>query len=154
VAQAVAMALNCPLDDVIVGTNSTATVPNGGCTGGSGTSESVVGAALNACKELNATLDLARANHAAVTATAGAGTGAGAGYATMSMADAAAAAASAGMGLSATGWFNEGPAAPDGSFDYATQGVGFAEVEIDCLTGELQVGGERAREKTLSLQSL
>ena len=60
-----AMALKCPLDDVIVGTNSTATVPNGGCTGGSGTSESVVGAALNACKELNATLNTARADAAA-----------------------------------------------------------------------------------------
>ena len=133
-AQAVAMALKCPLDDVIVGTNSTATVPNGGCTGGSGTSESVVGAALNACKELNATLNTARAD-----AAAAAGGAAGAAGDEMSMADAAAAAASAGLGLSATGWFNESTAAPNGSFDYATQGVGFAEVEIDCLTGELQV---------------
>ena len=50
VAQAVAFALGCALEDVVVASNSTATIPNGGCTGGSGTSESVVAAALLACR--------------------------------------------------------------------------------------------------------
>ena len=46
------------------------------------------------------------------------------------------------MGLTATGWFNAASCAAPGStsgFEYASQGVGFGEVEVDCLTGEVQI---------------
>jgi CO/xanthine dehydrogenase Mo-binding subunit len=56
VAQAVASALGIPLSAVVVGDNSTSIIPNGGCTGGSGTSESCVGATLNACASLKVPL--------------------------------------------------------------------------------------------------
>lgn len=125
VAQAVAFALGCDLGRVVVADNSTATVPNGGCTGGSGTSESVVGAALLACAELNATLDPLRTPPGVRSDD--------------DFEAAALKAMTSGNGLSATGWFNEAPATETGTFDYASQGVGFACVEVDCLTGEVQV---------------
>lgn len=53
VVQAVAMALGIDLSLIRVEKTSTDAVVNGGCTGGSGTSEVVVQAALNACKNLN-----------------------------------------------------------------------------------------------------
>lgn len=56
-AQAVAMALGIELSLVRVLSTSTDRVVNGGCTGGSGTSEVIVQAALNACQTLNNRLD-------------------------------------------------------------------------------------------------
>lgn len=53
VVQAVAMALGIDVSLIRVEKTSTDAVVNGGCTGGSGTSEVVVQAALNACKNLN-----------------------------------------------------------------------------------------------------
>lgn len=53
VAQTVAMALNIPLELIRIGRTRTDGVVNGGTTGGSGTSEVVVKAALNACTKLN-----------------------------------------------------------------------------------------------------
>jgi xanthine dehydrogenase/oxidase len=119
VAQAVAMGLGIPLSSVIIGDNSTAVVPNAGCTGGSGTSEACVGAAIIACQELMNRLEPYIES-------------------SDSWADAVATASGDGIGLTYNGWFNMQP--PDSAvFEYATQGVGFAEVEIDCLTGEVQI---------------
>jgi xanthine dehydrogenase molybdopterin-binding subunit B len=129
VAQAVAMALGVDLDSIIVGDQSTSVIPNGGCTGGSGTSESCVGAALLACAELNTTLEPFKS-------------GGDDDGEPVTFADAASAASGAGLSLSATGWFNSSPASETGSFDYFTQGVGMAEVEIDCLTGEVSTKKE------------
>ena len=56
-AQAVAMVLGIDLSLVRVLATSTDRVVNGGCTGGSGTSEVIVQAALNACQTLNNRLD-------------------------------------------------------------------------------------------------
>ena len=56
-AQAVAMALGIDISLVRVTNTGTDKVVNGGPTGGSGTSEVVVQAALNACQTLNARLD-------------------------------------------------------------------------------------------------
>jgi len=56
-AQAVAMALGIDLSLVRVLTTSTDRIVNGGCTGGSGTSEVIVQAVLNACQTLNERLD-------------------------------------------------------------------------------------------------
>mmetsp|Transcript_2978 Transcript_2978/g.6328 ORF Transcript_2978/g.6328 Transcript_2978/m.6328 type:complete len:230 (-) Transcript_2978:296-985(-) len=136
VAQAVASALGVDLSSVIVGDTSTALVPNGGCTGGSGTSESCVGAALEACAQLNATLEPFKA---ASKGESGKSKSQGSGDSAVSFADAAKAAAGEGLSLSATGWFNEASAHNGGSFDYFSQGVGMAEVEVDCLTGEVQI---------------
>lgn len=57
VAQAVAMALGVDLSLIKVERASTHKVVNGGTTGGSGTSEAMVQAALNACANLNLRLD-------------------------------------------------------------------------------------------------
>jgi xanthine dehydrogenase/oxidase len=103
VVQAVAMTLGISMDSVVVGDTSTSVVPNGGCTGGSGTSEATVGAAINACENL-----------LAIVAPYDQGDG---------FVAAAQRAASAGNGLTATGWFNE-PSAGDGNFDYASQVYG------------------------------
>jgi xanthine dehydrogenase/oxidase len=57
VAQAVAMALQIDLSLIKVERTNSHAVLNGGTTGGSGTSESMVQAALNACATLNGRLD-------------------------------------------------------------------------------------------------
>eukprot|EP01039_Chlorochromonas_danica_P005925 gene5925-6523_t len=57
VAQAVASALGVDLSLVSIERTSTSAVVNGGPTGGSGTSEVTVQAALNACAKLNARID-------------------------------------------------------------------------------------------------
>jgi len=116
VAQGVAYALGCPLKDVTVGDLSSLESPNATLTGGSGTSEACVSAALDACAALKTTLEPFR--------SAG------------QWSEMVAAAAAAGVGLLATGWFNQ---KQDALFQYATQGVGCVEVEVDILTGELEI---------------
>ena len=117
VAQAVAYGLGCDLGAIVVGDNSSAAVPNGGCTGGSGTSETCVGAALVACEKIMA----------ALKGDDGGDGGEEESWETLA------------KPISATGWFTEPAATENGSFDYATQGVCFAEVEVDVLTGEIQI---------------
>lgn len=125
VAQAVAYALGIPLESILVGENNTRINPNNGGTGGSGTSETAVQSALNACATLNATLEPYLAAHGG------------------DWAKACAAAGSAGENLSITSFYmpsslNPNPDSTTG-FDYATQGAACSEVEIDCLTGEVQI---------------
>uniref|UniRef100_A0A7S2RXD9 FAD-binding PCMH-type domain-containing protein n=2 Tax=Rhizochromulina marina TaxID=1034831 RepID=A0A7S2RXD9_9STRA len=120
VAQAVAYGLGVPLGQVVVGDNSTSHVPNGTLTGGSGTSETCVGAALDACATLMDRL---------------------APYLEESGGDwsgAVSAANDDSVLLSVTGMWKDSTEY-SGSFEYATQGCAFSEVEIDCLTGEAQI---------------
>ena len=53
VCQAVAMGLGLSIKNIQILPTSSNAISNGGCTGGSATSESVVKAALNACEKLN-----------------------------------------------------------------------------------------------------
>lgn len=118
VAAAVAYSLGCDLELVRVSATSTDKVPNSSCTGGSGTSESACNAAMIACATLKSRLEPYLAD-GAITWT-----------------DAVKAALGDNVELAATGWNN---VQSDHTFDYATYGVGLAEVEIDCLTGEVSV---------------
>lgn len=118
VAATVAYSLGCDLELVRVSATSTDKVPNSSCTGGSGTSESACNAAMLACGTLKSRLEPYLAD-GGVTWT-----------------DAVKAALGDNVELAATGWNN---VQSDTTFDYATYGVGLAEVEIDCLTGEVSV---------------
>ena len=125
VAQAVAYALGCPLEAVVVGdTSSTGGAAGSIGTGGSATSELCVRTVLDACKTLNAQLAPHRDKGGDWTKTV-------------------AAAAEANLSLAALGWFGgDGTGGSHGSgtrWEYATQGVCCVEVEVDVLTGELSI---------------
>ena len=121
VAAAAAYALGCPLDEVMVADTCTDKTANSVATGGSGTSESSCGAAMQACQVLKERL----APYVAKKPGDWAG--------------AVADAANDAVHLSATGW-NDLRTSPDGDDpDYATYGVALAEVEVDCLSGEVEV---------------
>jgi len=153
VAQAVAHALGCPLDALTVGDTSTLESPNSNVTGGSGTSESSVRAALVAANELSRRLEPFRKG-AGAEAEAGVRAGgadddsAAAANSGNSGVDgfggvdgwksAVAAAADAGISLHAAGW-EQLPKDAAKPFGYATQGVGCVEVELDALTGEIAI---------------
>jgi len=123
VAQAVAFTLGVPLDQVIVCATSTDKVPNNTATGGSSTSENSAQAAILACQELNQRLAPIR------KAMPG-----------KEWKDIVAAAAGKGIGLATTGWFAP-PAGADlsSTFEYFTWGAACSQVEVDCLTGDVQV---------------
>eukprot|EP00475_Leptophrys_vorax_P030213 TRINITY_DN4510_c0_g1_i3.p1 TRINITY_DN4510_c0_g1~~TRINITY_DN4510_c0_g1_i3.p1 ORF type:complete len:720 (-),score=209.85 TRINITY_DN4510_c0_g1_i3:77-2236(-) len=118
VAQAVAYSLGVDLSTISVGSVSTEKLPNFGITGGSGTSETCVRAALIACAELKAGLE--------PYVSAGS-----------SWVDSLQAANNAGVNLSATGIYE--PNNSQYAFDYFVYAAALAEVEIDVLTGEIQV---------------
>ena len=119
VAQAVAYALRCPLDQVTIGDTSTLEAPNSNGTGGSGGSESCVRSVLDACAKLNKVLEPYRADDWAATITA---------------------ASKDNAALHAAGWEAVSAAEQHNKlFDYATQGVGCIEVELDALTGEIAI---------------
>lgn len=120
VAAAVAHTLECPLEAVCVGDTSSLENPNGSDTGGSIGSETCVAAALDACAALSATLaPFKKANPGA------------------SWQEVIRAASDASAPLSAVGWYQYSN--DTDKFDYATQGVCCSEVEIDVLTGEMQI---------------
>jgi len=122
VAQAVAYALGCPLSHVTIGDTSTLQSPNSNGTGGSGGSESCVRSVLDACSKLNKILTPYRASGASGWA------------ATIAAANKDA------VCLHAAGWEHVTSAEQGGKpFDYATQGVGCVEVELDALTGEIAI---------------
>ena len=118
VAQAVAHALGCPLGAITIGDTSTLESPNSNGTGGSGGSESCVRSVLDACAKLSRTLKPYRKPTWQATI---------------------AAAYDAHVSLHATGWESVGADAQPKKFDYATQGVGCVEVEVDALTGEIAI---------------
>ncbi|KAJ1449944.1 molybdopterin binding aldehyde oxidase/xanthine dehydrogenase [Pelagophyceae sp. CCMP2097] len=116
VAQVAALTLGCAIGDVRVGDTSTSKTANATCTGGSATSESCCNAAAAACATLAQRL----------------------GDAETPWLDRVAAAFGRGDELSATGW-SAPPPHEGGGADYATYGVGLAEVEVDVLTGEVEI---------------
>ena len=120
VAQTVAYALGIPLSSVVVGATATDVFPNGPATGGSTTSETCCGAALDACKALNDQLAPVKAKNPTLAWEALVQAGMG-----------------AGLSLVALGWFGDPPPADvSESFTYSTYGVAVSEVEIDVLTGQ------------------
>lgn len=153
VAQAVAYELGVPLEAVLVTSTSTSRVPNNTATGGSSTSENCAKAAIIACKELVKRLAPVRKSMPdkpwpQVVSAA---------YSqvrplpslfsplTLSLLPAphppsAAFPLPQGINLSANGWFAP-PASSglSGTFEYFTWGTAVSAVEIDVLTGELEV---------------
>ena len=124
VAQAVAMALKIDLSLVKVEATSSHTVLNGGTTGGSGTSESVVQAALNACATLNGRLDPYRS-----TTTK------------LSNADWVKLLTSLpyDVSLNCEGWFSPNENPNGQSFQYFVYAACVTEIELNVLTGEVHV---------------
>lgn len=120
VAQAVAYSLGVDVDDISVGSVSTEKLPNFGLTGGSGTSEVCVQAALLACSELIARLEPFRKQNPHA-----------------SWVELLQAANSVGVNLSATG-ISDFAKSKD-PYDYFVYAAALAEVEIDVLTGEVEV---------------
>ena len=118
VAQVVAYTLGIPLEDVAIAITSTTKTPDNSNTGGSGTSECCARAAQVACEELNARLAPFKAK-------------------AKSWIDALNVAQKAGVALAAYGSYQG--ADPNNHFPYATYGVSCSEVEIDVLTGEIQI---------------
>jgi xanthine dehydrogenase/oxidase len=109
---------------VSVTSSDTEITPNGSQTGGSGTSEAAVGAALKACAQLQQALAPVRASLPANTPWP----------------QVVAAAAAQGVLLTSTGWW----AMPQGEaggypFTYFAVAAACSEVELDALTGEVQV---------------
>lgn len=127
VAQAVAYQLKVPISWIVITHNSTETVPNATLTGGSGTSETVVNAALRAAQQLNNRLKPIRADL-------------GDDAKWDAVIDAA---FNAGVNLSSQGYWGFGP--QDGTqnfnpnYDYFVYAAACAEVELDVLTGEVQI---------------
>jgi len=123
VAQAIAYALGVDISLINITANSTEKLPNFTNTGGSGTSEACCQAALNACATLNATLaPIKSANPKA------------------NWAQIIALAAAQGAPLSVVGTF----AMPNGEaggfpFTYFVYCAACSEVELDILTGQVQV---------------
>ncbi|KAJ8613814.1 hypothetical protein CTAYLR_004932 [Chrysophaeum taylorii] len=117
VAACAAKTLGCDIDLVRVCATATDKVPNSTCTGGSGTSESACNAAILACQTLADRL----ATYVEESTT---------------WTDAVSAALGDGVELAATGYNNLNTGQ---EFDYATYGVGLAEVEVDVITGEVGV---------------
>eukprot|EP00854_Cymbomonas_tetramitiformis_P009571 gene9571-11337_t len=120
VAQVAAFALGAPLDCVTVADADTSKIPVNGFTGASGTSECSAKSVENACDALTAKLMPYKA-------------------AGRSWKDIVEAAAADGVSLTANGWYENKEKMIPGTDNYATYGVSCSEVEVDVLTGEVQV---------------
>jgi len=120
--QACAMSLGIPMSLITVVPTSTSAVPNAGASGGSVTSEFIVQATLLACAILNGRLEPVRK-----------AVGNSASWETL-----ISTAVGMGVDLGAKGWFNPG-LSPNGPQQYQSFGVNCTEVEIDVLTGEIQI---------------
>eukprot|EP00742_Colponemidia_sp_Colp-10_P006408 GILJ01006866.1.p1 GENE.GILJ01006866.1~~GILJ01006866.1.p1 ORF type:complete len:1354 (+),score=235.07 GILJ01006866.1:130-4062(+) len=123
VCQAASYALGIPMEKIFINlSTSTDKVPNAQLTGSSTTSETCCQAVMRACEELLRRIDpIRKANPEA------------------SWEDTIAQASAAGVELQATGWFAP-TNAPDGNkFMYYVYGEAVSEVEIDVLTGEVEL---------------
>ncbi len=120
VAQAIAYGLGVDVSLIQYVGNDTRMIPNATQTGGSATSECTCAAAMLACTDLNTRL--------APIKTANPG---------KTWPQIIALAAAAGVNLSVTGLY--APPAPALPFTYYVWGAACAQVEIDVLTGELQI---------------
>lgn len=124
VAQAVAFELGVDIATINVFNTSTETLPDGTATGGSGTSETACAAAIDACKTLNGQLAPFRSALPKATWT-----------------ELIQAAHGSGVGCTVTGYFGPPPRAGGNTsmFNYFVWCAGYTQVEIDVLTGELEV---------------
>lgn len=120
-AQVVALELGCPLTSIKVEATDSFVHVNNCCTGGSITSELCCGAAASAAKTITAALAPVRAKLPQ----------------TASWSDVIQAANAANVDLTARGW-NTPPAVAD-PFAYNSYGMVATEVEVDILTGEVQI---------------
>jgi len=120
VAQAVAMSLGVPLSTIVVTSNATDRIANADVTGGSGTSESCVAAALDACTTMNARLAPVKDAHP-----------------TASWPELIGFAYAEGIALTATGYF-QGAASPY-PFTYFVWAAAATKIELDVLTGQIQI---------------
>ena len=121
VAQVVASKLGIDIGLVRVVATGTDRTPNGGLTGGSGTSETCCEAADRACHELNLRLlPFKKANP-------------------LISWDKLLATVSSDVSLNAEGWFSPAGNPDEESFQYFVYGACLTEVELDVLTGMLNV---------------
>jgi xanthine dehydrogenase/oxidase len=125
-AQAVAMALGIDIKLIRVVSSDTDRVVNGGCTGGSGTSEVIVQAALNACQKLNDRLAPYR-NNGRFNKTA--------------TSDWVALLKSLpyDISLNVEGWYSPNENPNGQFFQYFVYAACVTELELDVLTGEVHV---------------
>jgi xanthine dehydrogenase/oxidase len=138
-AQAVAMALGIDIKLIRVGSTDTDRITNGGCTGGSGTSEVIVQAALNACQVLNDRL-------APYRESSGFGAhrqrkGAHSASSSSSTADWVALLSTLpyDVSLNAEGWYSPNENPNGQVFQYFVYAACVTEVELDVLSGEVHV---------------
>lgn len=129
VAQAVAMALSIPLSMVAVAWTSTSNVANGGCTGGSSTSEVTVQAAVNAAAVLITRLDAYRGSNGKSKTSA------------MTEEDWTKLISSVptDVSLTAEGWYSPSSNPNGQEWQYFVYAACAVEVELDVLTGRLHV---------------
>eukprot|EP00055_Hartaetosiga_balthica_P014394 m.78729 g.78729 ORF g.78729 m.78729 type:complete len:1316 (+) comp8584_c1_seq1:41-3988(+) len=119
-AQVVARELNVTMDKIDVRATSTDVHANSTVTGGSCTSDAASIAAMDACSKINAVLQPLRESLEG-----------------NSWEELISKAASEGLDLGARGWSNA--PSPEGGFYYNSYGIVGNEVEIDILTGEIQI---------------
>jgi xanthine dehydrogenase/oxidase len=121
VAQVVAKTLGCPYDSVSVGQPSSFKAPGTSITGGSVTSELCCSAAQHACQRLAEKLAPFRALSPG-----------------SSWPQIVATASSAGVALQEIGW-RQNPILSTNPFPYVSYGAAVSRVQIDALTGELEI---------------
>lgn len=123
VAQTVAFELGCPLEMIEVTATSSDKVPVASITGGSGTSETCCAAAINGCATLNKALAPIRAANPKAT-----------------WAELVATASGNLINLQTLGWYAPTPpSSMSETFMYYVFAAACSEVEVDVLTGEIQV---------------
>ncbi|KAJ1392775.1 molybdopterin binding aldehyde oxidase/xanthine dehydrogenase, partial [Ochromonadaceae sp. CCMP2298] len=128
-AQAAAYALGVDISLICVGAADTSRVVNGGATGGSGTSEVVVQACINACQKINDRLAPYRTYR-----TLGRG-------GAQSTSDWVALLSSlpSDVSLNAEGWFSPTQEGGGQPFQYFVYAACVTEIELDVLSGEVHV---------------
>ena len=122
VAQVLSYQLQCDMKDIHVTATSTQLIPNGSSTGGSITSELCSKAVIGAADLINDRLKLFRDEMKDAT-----------------WKEIIAAAADAGTNLQASYWNKGAPTAENGPFQYNSQGAAIAEIQLDVLTGSVQI---------------
>jgi xanthine dehydrogenase molybdopterin-binding subunit B len=140
-AQAVAYELGIDMSLIRVTSTSTEKISNGGVTGGSGTSEVIVQAAINACDTLNNRLDPYRsgAKKAATRGSRGSGRVSAAPETATEDWIALLQSLPYDVSLNVEGWYSP-VSNPNGQeFQYFVYGAAVTEVEVDVLSGDVMV---------------
>ena len=137
VAQTVASSLGIDLSLIRIAASSTANVTNGGLTGGSGTSEVVCQAAINACSTLNNRLAPFKSQAAAAAAASGSAkfapqmdTSSWIQLLTSLPPE---------TSLNVEGWYSPSTNPNEQPFQYFVYAAALSEIELDVLSGEVNV---------------